>query len=39
RYRAKPTFRVFAAMTALYLTRAGIDVPPDLTDVVNGVDQ
>jgi len=39
RYRTKPTFRVFAAMTALYLTRAGVEVPPDLADAVNGVDQ
>jgi hypothetical protein len=38
-YRTKPTHRVFAAMTALYLSRAGLDMPAELTDVLHDMDQ
>jgi hypothetical protein len=38
-YRTKPTFRVFAAMTTMYLSRAGLEVPDQLTDVLEDVDQ
>jgi len=34
RYRAGPTARVLAAMTQLYLERAGMDVPEDLAETV-----
>jgi hypothetical protein len=38
-YRTKPTHRVFGAMTALYLSRAGLEVPPKLAEVIAGADQ
>jgi hypothetical protein len=36
RYRVAPTVRVLAAMTTLYLARAGMEVPTDLDDLVTG---
>lgn len=37
RYRAAATERTFAAMVALYLTRAGMDLPTDFLDLLGRV--